>query len=87
MTTKISKEMPDTPSPKDLATLALLNSLNELVPIMDDDVTALAKKKGWGHYNCSPVRYDGFLDQHSKVLGRLKKQLTDSLHNRGIDPV
>lgn len=79
------KEMPDTPTPKDLAMLDLVNLLKKLGKLERDEVTSLAQKIGWVQYNCTTTKYKNYDDQFDKLIGRFVKKLEDSLLKRGIE--
>jgi hypothetical protein len=79
------KEMPDLPTPKDLAMLDLLNRLKRLDKLQRDEVTTLAQEIGWVQYNCTNAKYKNYDDQFGKLIDRFVRKIEDTLLKRGIE--
>lgn len=77
-------ETPDTPSPKDLAMLAIRKKLQALVVDDADAVAELAREAGWTQYKCTPGRHENYEKQFKAIVGRFEKKLTETLAKRAI---
>ena len=79
-------EVPDTPSPKDVALMILASYKEEFKQEQDGpDIAEFVRTAGWPQYTCGPKRADAVNEQISKAVDRMFERVVDTpLKKRGI---
>lgn len=79
-------EIPDTPSPKDVALMLLSDMRDKLKEAQHGpDIAEFVRTAGWPQYTCGPKRADAVNEQISKAVDRMFERVVDTpLKKRGI---
>lgn len=79
-------EVPDTPTPKDVALMLLADLRDKLKePQYSNDIIEFIRAAGWPQYTCGPKREAAINEQISKAVDRMFERVVDTpLRKRGI---
>ena len=79
-------EVPDTPTPKDVALMLLADMRDKLKEQQQcTPIAEFMRNAGWPQFTCSPKRAQAINEQISKAVDRMFERVVDTpLRKRGI---